>query len=104
MGANGGVTCEKHKKDPSCVFCKGMHKHNLCKAVSCPKERLAWLRMQAYVSIAWHATRCLNAPQNLHVQNAIRNITPAFAMLSPVPLNLLQGQNPPRQSLLVPIM
>ena len=50
--------------------------------------------MQAYVSIAWHVTRCLNAPQNLHVENAIRNITPASAMPSPVPLNLLSRSQP----------
>ena len=41
MGANRGRTHEKHKKDPSCVFCKGMHKPNLCTTVSCPKQCLA---------------------------------------------------------------
>ena len=58
--------------------------------------------MQAYVSIAWHVSRCLNAPRNLYVDNAIRNITPASAMLSSIPLNLFQGHNPPQQSLPTP--
>ena len=41
MGANRGSTHDNHKKDSSCVICKGMHKLNLCTTVSCPKERLA---------------------------------------------------------------
>ena len=41
MGANRGGTHEKHKKDPSCVFCEGMHKPNLYTTVSCPKQCLA---------------------------------------------------------------
>ena len=40
VGANRGGTHEKHKKDPNCVFCKGMHKPTLCTTVSCPKARL----------------------------------------------------------------
>ena len=41
IGANRGGTHEKHKKDPNCVFCKGMHKPTLCTTVSCPKAHLA---------------------------------------------------------------
>ena len=41
MSTNQGGTHEKHKKDPSCVFCKRTHKPKLCTTVSCPKERLA---------------------------------------------------------------
>jgi len=41
MGANGGSTHENRKKKPICVFCKGMHKPNLCTAVSSPKQHLA---------------------------------------------------------------
>jgi len=39
--ANRGGTHDNQKKDPICVFCKGMHKPNSCTTVSCPKQRLA---------------------------------------------------------------
>lgn len=32
---------ERLKKEPTCVFCKGTHKPNLCTVISSPKERLA---------------------------------------------------------------
>lgn len=48
MGANRGGTHKKHKKDPSCVFCKGMHKPNLCTIVSCPKACLAVVNADLY--------------------------------------------------------
>ena len=41
MGANRGGAHDNHKKDPSCVFCKGMHKPNSCTTVVCHKQRLA---------------------------------------------------------------
>ena len=33
-------TRDRPKKDPTCAFCKGTHKPNLCTTVTCPKERL----------------------------------------------------------------
>ena len=41
MGANRGSARDNQRKDPNCVFCKGMHKPNSCTTVSCPKQHLA---------------------------------------------------------------
>ena len=43
MATNKG-TRDRPKKDPTCVFCKGMHKPHLCTSVSSPKERLAIIK------------------------------------------------------------
>ena len=43
MATNRG-TRDRPKKDPTCVFCKGMHKPNLCTTISSPKERLAIIK------------------------------------------------------------
>ena len=43
MATNKG-TRDRPKKDPTCVFCKGTHKPNLCTTVSSPKERLAIIK------------------------------------------------------------
>ena len=43
MATNRG-TRDRSKKDPTCVFCKGMHKPNLCTTISSPKERLAIIK------------------------------------------------------------
>ena len=34
-------TRDKRRRDPTCAFCKGMHKTTSCTSVTCPKERLA---------------------------------------------------------------
>ena len=52
MAANKGTSRERPKKDPTCVFCKGMHKPNLCTMITSPKSVSPSLRMQVFVSIA----------------------------------------------------
>ena len=44
MAANKGISRERPKKDPTCVFCKGMHKPNLCTTITSPKERLTIIK------------------------------------------------------------
>jgi len=43
MATNKG-THDRPKKDPTCVFCKGMHKPNSCTTVSSPKECIAIIK------------------------------------------------------------
>ena len=44
MTTNKGMTRERPKKEPTCVFCKGMHRPNQCTTISSPKECLTIIK------------------------------------------------------------